>query len=97
MYRDEGYLILGVTESGSRFRPSDWVDRIATAYGSFTNHRIHYHPQIMPVNHDGQRSLFVASRLQDEDATTFNFIMNFAHSNHLQVLAPEADLYHSAA
>jgi hypothetical protein len=97
MYHDEGYFILGTTERGSRFRPSDWVDRIATAYGSFAGQRIQYHPQIAPATYEGQRCLFVASDLLEQDADSFNFIMDFAHSNQLQVVAPHADLYHSAA
>lgn len=97
MQTNEGYFILGTTESGSKFRPSDWVDRLATAYSSFANHRIHYHPHISPTTLDGQRCLFIDSHLAEQDVDTFNFIMQFAESNHLQVLAPAVEMLYSAA
>ena len=81
-----GHYILGVSWSGNKFRPSDWIERIATAFGSFdASQRLRYNPKVRPVKHEGQRCLFVASSLAVNDPDAYNFIMDFADSNHLQV------------
>jgi hypothetical protein len=95
---EDGYFILGTTEQGSKFRPSDWVDRIATAYGSFYKHRIQYHPMIRPAIVEGQRSLFVAAELEQQDISAYTFLMDFANHNRLQVITNMVgELYSSAA
>ncbi len=87
---EEGTYILGINEEGKRFRPSDWVERIATALGRFdANHRIHYNPMVLPTSYEGQKSLFVADRLAELDSEAYHFIMQFAHSNRLQMLSSQ--------
>jgi hypothetical protein len=92
-YEEEGYLIVGVAPNGNTFRPSDWVERIATLYARFdANQRIYYNPMVKPVHAEGRRCLFVARALAEQNPVAYGFIMDFADSNHLQVLstAPEA-------
>jgi len=80
-------LILGITQKGSRFRPSDWVDRVAALFASFTaDRRLQYHTMIRPVMHQGLRCLFVAGSLAMADAVAYDFVMEFAGSNHLQIV-----------
>jgi hypothetical protein len=81
-----GYCILGITRNGNRFRPSDWVERIATAFASFgSSQRLHYNNLIRPSVYDGLRCLFVATSLAVIDPAGFDFVMDFANSNQLQV------------
>lgn len=85
-FKEEGYLILGIAVNGHKFRPSDWVDRLATAYGSFdASRRIRYHPMVKPTHTEGERCLFVAEGLAEQDPDAYNFIMDFANSHRLQV------------
>ena len=86
MLKREGLFVLGISLNGNKFRPSDWIERIATAFASFDySHRLRYNPKVMPVKHEGQHCLFVASCLAVNDPAAYDFIMNFANSNHLQV------------
>lgn len=86
MLNEEGHFILGISQSGKKFRPSDWIERIATDFASFdTSHRLHYNPRVSPVKRDGQSCLFVADSLAEEDPAAYAFIMHFAHSNRLQI------------
>lgn len=86
MLKEEGHFVLGISLNGKKFRPSDWIERIATDFASFDcSHRLQYNPKVMPVKHDGQHCLFVASSLAEQEPAAFAFIMNFANSNRLQI------------
>jgi hypothetical protein len=81
------HFILGVTHKGGKFRPSDWVDRIATLFAAFDRRqRLCYHKLIHPSIHQGLRCLFVAGSLAMVDPAAYGFVMEFATSNHLQIL-----------
>ena len=83
-----GYYISGYTEENKKFRPSDWVERLASVYATFdARQRLCYHPMIRPVFHDDARGLFVDSRLADTDAAAFQLLMEFARSNSLRSTA----------
>ena len=98
-HTEDGYFVLGTTTNGKKFRPSDWIDRLATTFASFDARRIQYHPQIHPADYAGQNSLFIAATLEQREPAVFAFIMNFAHNNQLQVTSTfeTTDLYSSAA
>jgi hypothetical protein len=84
-------LIKGLTSSGKAFRPSDWAERLA---GVFTclgdDHRLRYSPHVRPVSVENVRCVEVSSRLREVDPMAFNFLMNFARDNELQVVRQEA-------
>lgn len=82
---DEGYLILDSVSDGSHFRPSNWVERIASSYASFSQQRIHYHPMIRPYYTEGERGLFIAAALAEINAQAYDFVINFAQSNGLLI------------
>ena len=55
-----GHFIFGITQNGNKFRPSDWVERIAAVFASFdASQRLRYDPMVMPVRYDGMPCLFV--------------------------------------
>ena len=82
-----GCFITGLTYMGERFRPSDWVERIATVCGCFDdNRRLHYNPMIKPIHYDGMKGLFVATSIEILNLNTFDYVMNFSLSNNLQVI-----------
>ena len=83
-----GYLILGILNNGNKFRPSDWIERIASIFGNFdSRQRLRYHPMVAPARLNGQSGLFVDSNLVDSDSAAYHFIMDFAHNNQLQIIA----------
>ena len=81
------HFILGVTQKGNKFRPSDWVDRIAAVFAEFDyRQRLCYHRLVHPSIHQGLRCLFVAGSLAMVDPAAYGFVMEFASSNHLQIV-----------
>lgn len=82
-----GYLVLGILTNGKKFRPSDWIERIASNFATFERQRLQYHPMVAPVRVNDQHGLFVDSELMDHDSGSYDFVMDFAHRNHLQIIA----------
>ncbi len=79
-------IIEGVREDGSRFRPSDWVERISTTIASFgPDHRLRYAPGARPKVIKGQKCLVVDSTLRDENPAAFEYVMAFAKANQLRM------------
>ena len=49
-------LIIGITESGSTFRPSDWAERLCGVMSAFgADNRMQYSPYVHPVTAAGIR------------------------------------------
>lgn len=82
-----GYLILGILINGKKFRPSDWIERIASNFATFDRQRLRYHPMLAPVRLNDQTGLFVDSELMLSNPGKYDFVMDFAHRNHLQIIA----------
>jgi hypothetical protein len=81
-----GHFILGITQKGNKFRPSDWVERIAAVFGSFdASQRLRYHPMLRPARYEGLHCLYVDGKLAVSDPAAYRFVMEFAFSNHLQI------------
>ncbi len=84
-----GHYIFGINELGNKFRPSDWIERIASAFGSFdSSRRLRYSPSVMPAKYDGQNCLFVASSLATSNPGAYRYIMDFVASNQLKMMNP---------
>ncbi len=79
-------LIKGVTRDGRKFRPSDWAERLATAVGRpGPGRRIRFHPKVSMVTVEGIHCVAVDSSLKTEDPMLFEFLINFARFNNLEV------------
>jgi hypothetical protein len=73
---EAGYFIVGITDNGNKFRPSDWAQRIASVCGCFDErHRLHYNPMLKPIKYDGFHGLFVANRLATLNPDAYNYAM----------------------
>lgn len=78
--------ILGMTHSGCVFRPSDWVDRLAGRFSTFSrNRRLQYSSDVRPLTVEGMRGLLVDIRLVESDPEAFHFLMDFAIDNDLLI------------
>ena len=85
-------VIESVKEDGKKFRPSDWIERISANMGTFgPDHRLHYAETVKPGVVNGEKCLIVdQAKLEDSDPEAFNYIMQFAKSNHLRFHKEEA-------
>ena len=80
-------IIQGVTLGGSRFRPSDWSERLAGILSSMgQDNKMSYSPYLRPMLLDGVRCVAVHRKLEMIDARAFHFMLNFANDNHLRVM-----------
>ena len=83
--------ILGLTHSGKAFRPSDWAERLAGVMSQFRpggaqpGSHLMYSPWCIPTTFDGVRCVVVDPNLRDYDVMAWDFCMNFAKDNELQV------------
>lgn len=79
-------LILGLTNTGRPFRPSDWAERLSGVMSTFgTDHRMSYSPYVKPTTVNGIKCVIVDKKLQDIEPRAFSFLMAFARENDLQV------------
>jgi hypothetical protein len=87
-------FIMGVTQDGKTFRPSDWAERLAGAMSSFRpkgglggrSAFIGYSPYCVPSFVDGVRCVVVSEALRGLEVMAWDFVMNFARDNNLQVV-----------
>lgn len=86
-------LIKGITLEGAVFRPSDWSERLAGAMSCFRPEGgvkgigafIGYSPFCVPRTVDGIRCVIVSEALRGIEPMAWDFVVNFARDNRLQV------------
>jgi len=93
-------FILGVTQGGKTFRPSDWAERLAGVMSQFRpggaapGSHLSYSPWCIPTTLDGVKCVVVNTELREHEPMAWNFVLNFARDNQLQVregcLLPDA-------
>jgi len=80
-------FIQGLTLDGKTFRPSDWAERLAGAMASRS-------PYCVPNVIGGIKCVVVNEALRELEPMAWDFVMNFARDNQLQVadacLLPDA-------
>lgn len=90
--KPEEIIIQSLTREGSRFRPSDWVDRICSSYATFGEDRkLRYSPYLKPEMIDGIRCLAVDMQLKISNPDGFEELMQFAEENKLNILNAEGE------
>jgi hypothetical protein len=82
-------IIMGVTENGEPFRPSDWAERMSGALSSFRNHRIYYSPLLRPSIQNGNTCLILDKVIKESNPALYSHILEFAHKNKLKILGEE--------
>ncbi|MBC7715865.1 MAG: DUF3579 domain-containing protein [Pseudorhodobacter sp.] len=86
-------FIQGITTDGRPFRPSDWAERLAGAMSCFRPEGsaggisafIGYSPYCVPRLVNGVKCVIVSEKLQALEPMAWDFVMNFARDNQLQV------------
>ncbi|MCX7945551.1 MAG: DUF3579 domain-containing protein [Hydrogenophilus sp.] len=81
------FLIIGRTESGKLFRPSDWAERLCGVMAVMgADHRMRYSPYVRPGPIiDGAKSVEVDAQLYREHPTAYRFLLTFARDNRLEI------------
>jgi hypothetical protein len=87
------YFIQGVTIDGHAFRPSDWAERLAGAMSCFRPDGVHggigafigYSPLCVPRLINGVKCVIVSEALRGVEPMAWDFVMNFARDNQLQL------------
>ena len=92
MSNPEKIIIKGVTESGGKFRPSDWAERLCGSVATYDRkRRIIFHPNVRLATMDNVKCVVVDSVLEKEDPQLFTFLMNFAAENKLEIAESSCD------
>ena len=84
-------IILGVTTSGQTFRPSDWADRLCGVMSQFRpggpqpGSHLTYSPWCVPTLIGDVKCVVVNSELREAEPMAWDFCLNFARDNGLQV------------
>ncbi|AWI52838.1 hypothetical protein DEH84_04935 [Aquabacterium olei] len=87
-------FIQGVTSDGRTFRPSDWAERLAGAMSCFRpgarnmgpGAHIGYSPYCVPTSMGKVKCVVVNEALRELEPMAWDFVMNFARDNDLQVV-----------
>ncbi len=85
-------FIQGITHSGRTFRPSDWAERLAGVMSQFRpggarpGSHLSYSPWCVPTVIHGVKCVIVNRALYQHEPMAWDFVMNFARDNELQVV-----------
>lgn len=86
MTATEKVIIKGITKDGGKFRPSDWAERLCGAVASYgPGRRIIFHPRVKLASLEGTKCVVIDAQLEEEDVMLFEFLIEFADDNKLQV------------
>lgn len=88
------FFIQGLTSEGRTFRPSDWAERLAGVMSPFRpggaklgiGAHIGYSPYCVPRVINGIKCVIVNEDLKGIEPMAWDFVMNFAKDNDLQVI-----------
>ncbi len=84
-------FIQGITQDGKTFRPSDWADRLCGVMSPFRpggpqpGSHLTYSPWCIPTLINGVRCVVVNAELRELEPMAWDFAINFAKDNNLQM------------
>ena len=85
-------FIQGITQDGKTFRPSDWADRLCGVMSPFRpggpqpGSHLTYSPWCVPTVVNGVKCVVVNAKLRDAEPMAWEFAINFARDNELQLV-----------
>ena len=85
-------FIQGITQDGKTFRPSDWAERLAGVMSQFRpggaspGSHLSYSPWCVPTSMNGVKCVIVNRELQKFEPMAWDFVLNFAKDNDLQIV-----------
>jgi len=82
---NKSFLIEGIRENGSVFRPSAWAEMVSGAMAGFgRDHRLRYSEYLQPCVREGIKCLLLHTSLQKQNPAMYQHILNFAKQNKLK-------------
>ncbi|RLA04958.1 MAG: acetyltransferase, partial [Gammaproteobacteria bacterium] len=82
-------ILVGLTDEGRKFRPSDWAERMCGALCTFRNRRIYYSPLLRPAIRDGIKCVLIDEALLEKEPGIYHQIIDFAKTNRLQIISEQ--------
>ena len=85
-------FIQGITHDGRTFRPSDWADRLCGVMSPFRpggpqpGSHLTYSPWCVPTIVNGVKCVVVNAELREVEPMAWDFAINFARDNDLQLV-----------
>ncbi|WP_307163362.1 MULTISPECIES: DUF3579 domain-containing protein [unclassified Massilia] len=90
--KSDEFIILGVTQDGRQFRPSDWAERLCGVMSCFgppagngPNAHLRYSRYVQPTMVNGVKAVVVNHALKSVEPLAYHFVVNFARDNNLQI------------
>jgi hypothetical protein len=90
------FFIQGITKDGKQFRPSDWAERLAGVMSQFRpggavpGSHLSYSEWCLPTSMNTSQGevkcVVVHTDLREDNVMAWDFVMNFAKDNELQVV-----------
>ena len=77
-------IILGVTQTGQSFRPSDWAERLAGVMssirpgGAIPGDHLSYSPWCVPNTLNGQKCVVVNTDIREANVMAWDFLMGLS-------------------
>jgi len=76
-----------MTNNNTRFRPSDWIERIALCSSIYSEQNtLKIQSKLMPVYNKNEKYLRIDLSLKDSNPALWDFVMNFISSNNLKTV-----------
>lgn len=87
MFEDSPEIVIqGVTETGEKFRPSDWAERLSGMLSVFSpDGHLAYSPFLKPIFAGGLHCVAVDRTLEQRDPAAYAYLMQFAQDNQLKL------------
>lgn len=80
-------VVKGTNRDGRKFRPSDWIERLASCFASYTaQKRLAWHEGCKPVYINDEKCLAIDTTLQSDAPAIWNHVINFVTSNNLIII-----------
>lgn len=86
------FFILGITNKGKQFRPSDWAERLCGVMACYCpgaggpNAHLKFSPYVYPTVVNGTKAVVVNRKLRQIEPMAYNFVCSFAKDNDMQVV-----------
>jgi hypothetical protein len=86
------FFILGITNKGKQFRPSDWAERLCGVMACYCpvtggpNAHLKFSSFVHPTLVNGIKAVVVDRRLQKVEPMAYHFVVGFAKDNDMQVV-----------
>lgn len=86
------FFILGITNKGKQFRPSDWAERLCGVMACYCpgsggpNAHLKFSPYVYPTVVNGTKAVVVNRALQKIEPMAYHFVVSFAKDNDMQVV-----------